>query len=298
MFKKVCIIGCGLIGSSLARAIKKHNLSEKIVSSNRSEIVNKKVLELKIVDDSSSDTQKMVNDSDLIIIATPLSSYENVILKIKNSLKNGMILTDVGSVKERVISLVEKAIPKDVSWIPSHPIAGTEESGPEAGFSELFKNRWCILTPSKKAKEKDIDTLKSFWKKIGSKVDIMDAKQHDYILSITSHIPHLVAYNIVNTSINIQDEKQSAIVKYSAGGLRDFTRIAASNPIMWRDIFIQNKTNTSKEIEKFIANLEDLKNAIENEDGKKLEEIFIKTKKIRKEIIKAGQDVLKPDFGR
>ena len=298
MFKKVCIIGCGLIGSSLARAIKKHNLSEKIVSSNRSDIVNKKVLELKIVDDSSSDTQKMVNDSDLIIIATPLSSYENVILKIKNSLKNGMILTDVGSVKERVISLVEKAIPKDVSWIPSHPIAGTEESGPEAGFSELFKNRWCILTPSKKAKEKDINTLKSFWKKIGSKVDIMDAKQHDYILSITSHIPHLVAYNIVNTSINTQEEKQSAIIKYSAGGLRDFTRIAASNPIMWRDIFIQNKTNTSKEIEKFIANLEDLKNAIENEDGKKLEEIFIKTKKIRKEIIRAGQDVNKPDFGR
>ena len=298
MFNKVCIIGCGLIGSSLARAIKKFNLSEKIVSSNRSDIVNKKVLGLKIVNDSSSDTQKMAKDSDLVIIATPLSSYENVILKIKNSLKNGMILTDVGSVKERVISLVEKAIPKDVSWIPSHPIAGTEESGPEAGFSELFKNRWCILTPSKKAKEKDIDTLKSFWKKIGSKVDIMDAKQHDYILSITSHIPHLVAYNIVNTSINIQEEKQSAIIKYSAGGLRDFTRIAASNPIMWRDIFIQNKTNTSKEIEKFIANLEELKNAIENEDGKKLEEIFIKTKKIRKEIIKAGQDVSKPDFGR
>ena len=298
MFKKVCIIGCGLIGSSLARAIRKHNLSEKIVSSNRSDIVNKKVLELKIVDDSSSDTQKMAKDSDLIIIATPLSSYENVILKIKNSLKSGTILTDVGSVKERVISLVEKAIPRDVSWIPSHPIAGTEESGPEAGFSELFKNRWCILTPSKKAKEKDINTLKSFWKKIGSKVDIMDAKQHDYILSITSHIPHLVAYNIVNTSINIQEEKQSAIIKYSAGGLRDFTRIAASNPIMWRDIFIQNKKNTSKEIKKFIANLEDLKNAIENEDGKKLEEIFIKTKKIRKEIIKAGQDVSKPDFGR
>ena len=298
MFKKVCIIGCGLIGSSLARAIKKHNLSEKIVSSNRSDIVNKKVLELKIVDNSSSDTQKMVNDSDLIIIATPLSSYENVILKIKNSLKNGMILTDVGSVKERVISLVEKAIPKDVSWIPSHPIAGTEESGPEAGFSELFKNRWCILTPSKKAKEKDINTLKSFWKKIGSKVDIMNAKQHDYILSITSHIPHLVAYNIVNTSMNIQKEKQSAIIKYSAGGLRDFTRIAASNPIMWRDIFIQNKKNTSKEIERFIANLKDLKNAIENEDSKKLEEIFIKTKKIRKEIVKTGQDIGKPDFGR
>jgi len=298
MFKKICIIGCGLIGSSLARAIKKNNLAEKIVSSNRSDATNKKVIELKIVDDSSSDPKKMVDGSDLVVIATPLSSYEDVISKIKNSLKNGVILTDVGSVKENIINLVEKNIPKNISWIPSHPIAGTEESGPEAGFSELFQNRWCILTPSKKAKDKDIQLLATFWKKIGSKVDIMEAKQHDYILSITSHIPHLVAYNIVNTSINIQEEKQSAIIKYSAGGLRDFTRIAASNPIMWRDIFIQNKTNTSKEIEKFIANLEDLKNAIENEDGKKLEEIFIKTKKIRKEIIKAGQDVNKPDFGR
>ena len=194
--------------------------------------------------------------------------------------------------------MVEKVVPENVSWISSHPIAGTEESGPEAGFSELFQNKWCILTPSKKAKEQDVKLLETFWKKIGSKVDIMNAKQHDYILSITSHIPHLMAYNIVNTSINIQEEKQSAIIKYSAGGLRDFTRIAASNPIMWRDIFIQNKKNTSREIERFIANLKDLKNAIENEDSKKLEEIFIKTKKIRKEIVKTGQDIGKPDFGR
>jgi len=298
MFKKICIIGCGLIGSSLARAIKKNNLAEKIVSSNRSDAVNKKVIELKIVDDSSSDTKKMADGSDLVVIATPLSSYEDVISKIKNSLKDGVILTDVGSVKENIINLVEKNIPKNISWIPSHPIAGTEESGPEAGFSELFQNRWCILTPSKKAKEKDINLLQTFWEKVGSKVDIMEAKQHDYILSITSHIPHLIAYNIVNTSLNIQDEKQSAIVKYSAGGLRDFTRIAASNPIMWRDVFIQNKKNTSKMIDQFIKNLEDLKKAIENEDGKKLEQIFTKTKKIRKDIVEAGQDVEKPDFGR
>ncbi len=298
MFKKVCVIGCGLIGSSVARAIKKNNLSTKIVSSNRSDAVNKKVIELKIVDDSSSDTKKMVNGSDLIVIATPLSSYENVILKIKNSLKNGTILTDVGSVKENVINLVEKAVPENVSWISSHPIAGTEESGPEMGFSELFENRWCILTPSKKAKEKDIKLLETFWKKIGSKVDVMEAKQHDYILSVTSHIPHLIAYNIVNMTLDLQDKKESGIIKYSAGGLRDFTRIAASNPIMWRDIFIQNKKNTSKMINKFIENLEDLKKAIENEDGKKLEEIFIKTKKIRKKIIEAGQDVEIPDFGR
>ena len=298
MFKKVCIIGCGLIGSSIARAIRKQNLSTKIVSSNRSDSVNKKVIELKIVDDSNSDTKKMVEDSDLIIIATPLSSYEEVILKIKDSLKNGSILTDVGSVKETVVSLIEKNVPKNVSWISSHPIAGTEESGPEAGFSELFENRWCILTPSKKANDKDIRLLETFWKKIGSKVDIMDAKQHDYILSITSHIPHLIAYNIVNTTLEVQDKKESDIVKYSAGGLRDFTRIAASNPVMWRDVFIQNKKNTSQMIDNFIANLEDLKKAIENEDGEKLEEIFVKTKKIRKEIVKAGQDVSKPDFGR
>jgi len=298
MFKKVCIIGCGLIGSSIARAIRKQNLSTKIVSSNRSDSVNKKVIELKIVDDSSSDTKKMAEGSDLIVIATPLSSYEDVILKIKDSLKNGSILTDVGSVKENVIGLIEKNVPKNVSWISSHPIAGTEESGPEAGFSELFENRWCILTPSKKANDKDIKLLETFWKKMGSKVDIMDAKQHDYILSITSHIPHLIAYNIVNTTLNVQGKKESDIIKYSAGGLRDFTRIAASNPIMWRDVFIQNKKNTSDMIDNFISNLEDLKKAIENEDGKKLEEIFTKTKKIRKEIIKAGQDVSKPDFGR
>ena len=298
MFKKVCIIGCGLIGSSIARAIKKHGLSKKVVSSNRSESINKKVIELKIVDEASSDTKKICKDSDLIIISTPLSSYEEVILKIKNSLKSGSILTDVGSVKENIISLVEKNVPENISWISSHPIAGTEESGPEAGFYELFKNRWCILTPSKKSKDKDIKLLETFWKKIGSKVDIMNAKQHDYILSITSHIPHLIAYNIVNTALSVQDKKESDVVKYSAGGLRDFTRIAASNPIMWRDVFIQNKRNTSKMIDKFIENLEDLKKAIESEDGKKLEQIFIKTKKIRKDIIEAGQDVKKPDFGR
>ena len=298
MFKKICIIGCGLIGSSLARAIKKNNLADKIVSSNRSENINKKEIDLKIVDDASSDTKKMAEDSDLIIIATPLSSYKDVILKIKDSLKSGIILTDVGSVKENIMNLIDKNIPENISWIPSHPIAGTEESGPESGFSELFNNRWCILTPSKKAKEKDISLLKTFWEKVGSKVDIMNSKQHDYILSITSHIPHLIAYNIVNTSLVAQEEKKSAIVKYSAGGLRDFSRIAASNEIMWRDIFIQNKNNTSEMIDKFIKNLEDLKKAIKNEDGKKLEEIFTKTKKIRKDIVEAGQDVKKPDFGR
>ena len=298
MFKKVCIIGCGLIGSSIARGIKKNKLATKVVSSNRSNSTNKKVIRLKIVNEASSDTKKIVKGSDLIIIASPLSSYKNIILKIKSSLKNGAILTDVGSVKKNVISLIEKNIPKNVSWISSHPIAGTEESGPESGFSELFKNRWCILTPSKKSKSKDIKLLEKFWRKLGSKVDVMNVKQHDYILSITSHMPHLIAYNIVNTTLKIKKKKDRNIVKYSAGGLRDFTRIAASNPIMWRDIFIQNRENTSKMIDKFIENLKNLKKAIKSKNEKKLEKIFTETKKIRKEIIKAGQDIGKPDFGR
>jgi len=298
MFKKVCIIGCGLIGSSIARGIKKNKLATKVVSSNRSNSTNKKVIRLKIVNEASSDTKKIVKGSDLIIIASPLSSYKNIILKIKSSLKNGAILTDVGSVKKNVIALIEKNIPKNVSWISSHPIAGTEESGPESGFSELFKNRWCILTPSKKSKSKDVKLLEKFWQKLGSKVDVMNTKQHDYILSITSHMPHLIAYNIVNTTLKIKKKKDRNIVKYSAGGLRDFTRIAASNPIMWRDIFIQNRENTSKMIDKFIENLIDLKKAIKSKNEKKLEKIFTETKKIRKEIIKAGQDIGKPDFGR
>ena len=298
MFKKVCIIGCGLIGSSIARGIKKNKLATKIVSSNRSNNTNKKVIKLKIVNEASSDTKKIVKGSDLIIIASPLSSYKNIILKIRNSLKNGAILTDVGSVKKNAISLIEKNIPKNISWISSHPIAGTEESGPESGFSHLFKNKWCILTPSRQSNNKDVKLLKKFWKKLGSRVDVMDSKQHDYILSITSHMPHLIAYNIVNTTLKIKKKKDRNIVKYSAGGLRDFTRIAASNPIMWRDIFVQNKENTEKMIDKFIKNLIDLKKAIKSKNEIKLEKIFRKTKKIRKEIIEAGQDISKPDFGR
>ena len=296
MFKKVCIIGCGLIGSSIARGIKKNKIATKVVSSNRSNSTNKKVIRLKIVDEASSDTKKIVKGSDLIIIASPLSSYKNIILKIKSSLKNGAILTDVGSVKKNAISLIEKNIPKNISWISSHPIAGTEDSGPESGFSQLFKNKWCILTPSKQSNNKDIKLLKKFWRKLGSRVDVMDTKQHDYILSITSHMPHLIAYNIVDTTLKIKKKKNRNIVKYSAGGLRDFTRIAASNPIMWRDIFVQNNENTSKMIDKFIKNLIDLKKAVKSKNEKKLEKIFKNTKKIRKEIIQ--KNIIEPDFGR
>ena len=298
IFEKICLIGCGLIGSSLARSIKKNKLAKHLVACSRSEETNKKVLQLNIVDDASSDMKKMVSNADLVVVATPLSTYEDIILKIKDCLKKNTILTDVGSVKNNIIDLFEKNIPDNVSWISSHPIAGTEQSGPEAGFEDLFKNKWCILTPSKKMKKEDLEKLKKFWEKLGSKIDIMDSKKHDHVLSITSHIPHLVAYNIVNTSLEIENSDKLDIVKYSAGGLRDFTRIAASNPIMWKDIFLHNQKNTIETIDKFIKNLEDLKQAIKDKNGEKLEKIFIKTKKIRKQIVDAGQDTTKPDFGR
>ena len=298
MFKKVCIIGCGLIGSSLARAIKKNNLSEIIVSSNRSEKVNKKVIELKIVDEASSDTKKIVSGSDLVVIATPLSSYKDVILKIKDSLKNGVILTDVGSVKENITTLVEKNIPKNISWIPSHPIAGTEESGPKAGNAEMFEDRWCIISPPENCEKNSINILINFWKALGSKVKVMTAKEHDKILSLTSHLPHAIAYNIVRTVINVEDKLKQEVIQYSAGGLRDFTRIAASNPLMWRDIFIDNNENISKGIDNFVEKLQELKKALNDKNGDKLYQIFNSTKEVRKEIIKAGQDTSKPDFGR
>ena len=298
MFKKVCIIGCGLIGSSIARGIKKNKLAVKVVSSNRSNSTNKKVMRLKIVDAASSDTKKIVKGSDLIIIASPLSSYKNIVLKIKNSLRNGAILTDVGSVKKKAISLIEKNIPKNVSWISSHPIAGTEESGPKAGFSELFKKRWCIVSPSKNAKKENIDKLKNFWESVGSKVKIMDFKEHDYILSLTSHLPHAVAYSIVRTAVRSDEKLKDEVIKYSAGGLRDFTRIASSDPVMWRDIFIDNSDNIIRAIDELLKNLEEFKKAVNEKNGDHLAKIFYSTKNIRKEIIKEGQDVDQPDFGR
>lgn len=297
-FKKICIIGCGLIGSSIARAIKKNKVSKKIVSVNRSKKTNNTIKKLKLVDEASSDLKEMITDSDLVIIAIPLGSYRKLIFKIKNFINDGAILTDVGSVKKNVINLIEKNISKKNSWISSHPIAGTEESGPKAGRADLFVNRWCILTPSKKSKKKDINKLKIFWKKIGCKVDIMSQVKHDKILSITSHLPHLIAYNLVKTSLNIQAKEKFQIIKYSAGGLRDFTRIAASNPIMWKDIFLFNKINTIKNIDKFILNLKFFKKNIKNNNEKNLINIFTQTKKIRKQIIKFGQDINKPNFGR
>ena len=240
----------------------------------------------------------VAKNTDLIIIAAPLSSYKEIFLSIKDHINKKTIITDTGSVKGETNKIVEGFNLKNVSWIASHPIAGTEESGPKGGFAELFLNRWCIISPEENANKDDLEKVRKFWELLGSKTKIMSPSDHDYILSLTSHLPHAIAYNLVRSAVKSEDKFKDEVIKYSAGGLRDFTRIAASNPIMWRDIFIQNRKNTSKMVDKFIENLKDLKKMIKNKDEEKLEKIFAKTKRIRKEIINAGQDISEPDFGR
>tara|TARA_X000001036_G_scaffold283116_1_gene262939 strand:- start:639 stop:1544 length:906 start_codon:yes stop_codon:yes gene_type:complete len=298
MFEKISIIGCGLIGSSILRVIIKKKISKNISVYDRSKDVISFLKKENLGGNFSSDISSVVKDSDLIIIAAPLSSYKEILLSIKDQLKKDIIITDTGSVKKEVNKIIENFNLKDVSWIASHPIAGTEESGPESGFAELFDNRWCILSPSVKAKKEDIKKLQKFWELIGSKIKIMSFEEHDHILSLTSHLPHAIAYNIVKTAINNENKFKEDIIQYSAGGLRDFTRIAASDPLMWRDIFIDNSENVLKFLDNFSNNLEELKKAIKEKNAHKLIKIFSSTKNFRKEIIKAGQDVKSPDFGR
>ena len=298
MFNTISIIGCGLIGSSILRAIQNKNLSREIKIFDLSKEVITYLKKENICSDISIDIRQCVRDSDLIIIATPLSSYKEIILSIKDDLKKGTIPTDTGSVKKEVMKIIHNMNLKDINWIPSHPIAGTEESGPKAGYADMFENRWCIISPPKDVAEQPIKILKSFWEAIGSKVKIMTPEEHDEILSLTSHLPHAIAYNIVRTVINVEDKLKQEVILYSAGGLRDFTRIAASNPLMWRDIFLDNNENISKGIDKFIEKLQELKEALNDKNGDKLYKIFTSTKELRKEIIKAGQDTSKPDFGR
>ncbi|MFM7987049.1 MAG: prephenate dehydrogenase/arogenate dehydrogenase family protein, partial [Candidatus Fonsibacter sp.] len=236
MFKKITIIGLGLIGSSIARAIKKKNLCKNLIAHDKSESVLKTVLKLKIANQIEKNVKKSVENSDLVIICTPLGSYKNIVSNIKNNLKKTCILTDVGSAKIYVTQVVSKLITRNAIWIPAHPIAGTEQSGPRAGFADLFKNRWCIITPTNKKNSSYIKKLNKFWRRIGCKVQYMSAEHHDKVMAITSHIPHLIAYNIVGTAANLEKDTKSEVIKYSASGFRDFTRIASSDPIMWRDI--------------------------------------------------------------
>ena len=293
MFDQITIIGCGLIGSSIFKALKKKSSIKKIITfdNNKSamEVIKKDNLSDKIVSSSA----EAVKNSDLVLISTPSSSFNSVIGEIKESLKSGSILTDTLSVKKGFEVKLN-----DVNWIPSHPVAGTEKSGPTAGQENLFENRWTIITPSKNAKEPDIKKVSLFWETMGSKVKIMSPDEHDKILSITSHLPHVIAYNIVKTVMGHDTKMQNDIIQYSAGGLRDFTRIAASEPRMWRDIFIDNSENILKVLNSFSENLEEIKQAIQSKNSKKLNDIFSSTRKLRQDIIKAGQETDKPNFGR
>ena len=298
MIEQVSIIGCGLIGSSVFRALKKSGSVKKIITFDNnksvSEIIKKENLSDKIV----SSPEEAVSNADLVLISTPLSSFESALNSVKKYLKSGSILTDTNSVKKGADVIVKKMNLKNISWIPSHPVAGTEKSGPKAGLSDLFRDRWTILTPDSKAKDSDVKKVSIFWESIGSKVKIMSAGDHDKILSLTSHLPHVIAYNIVKTAMGDDEKMKQDVIRYSAGGLRDFTRIAASNPIMWKDIFIDNSDLIINGINQFSKSLDEFKKAITEKDSKKLLEIFEKSREFREAIIKAGQDTDKPGFGR
>ncbi len=298
MFEKITIIGCGLIGSSILRNINDNKISKSISVFDRSKDVIEIIKKENLCNNVSKDIQSAVKDSDLIILAIPLSSYKEVLLSIKDIVKKDAIITDTGSVKKEVNKIFENLNLTNISWIASHPIAGTEESGPSAGFKDLFKNRWTIICDSKNSKKDSVGKLKKFWEFLGSKVKLMSIDDHDHILALTSHLPHAVAYNIVITAINTDEKFKNEIIKYSAGGLRDFTRIASSDPLMWKDIFIDNSENIIKILDEFSKNIDDFKKAIMEKNGDKLLKIFASTKNVRKEIIKAGQDVKTPDFGR
>ena len=298
MFEKITIIGCGLIGSSILRNINDNEISKSITVFDKSKNVVETIKKENLCTNISKDIQSAVRDSDLIILAIPLSSYKEVLLSVKETLKKDAIITDTGSVKKEVNKIFENLNLTNISWIASHPIAGTEESGPSAGFKDLFKNRWTIICDTKNSNKDKVEKLKKFWEFLGSKVKLMSIEEHDQILALTSHLPHAVAYNIVKTAINNDEKFRDEIIKYSAGGLRDFTRIASSDPLMWRDIFIDNSENIIKILDEFSKNIDDFKKAIIEKNGDKLLKIFASTKNVRKDIIQAGQDVKSPDFGR
>jgi len=296
--KNILIIGCGLIGSSLLRSIAEKKIVKKIFVYEKSKSNIITIKKLKLSCEVISDFKKIIPNVDLIIFCTPLSEYEKIILKINKYLLPKTIITDVGSSKEKSMELIKKKLKKGIFWTSSHPIAGSEVSGPEHGVKNLFHNKWCILIKERNTNEKHLRALSKFWKKIGSRVAIMDSKKHDTVFSMTSHLPHLIAYNLVKTATDFEKQKKYELIKFSAGGLRDFSRIAASNEIMWRDIFFNNQKNISEVIDLFIKNLLSFKKDIQSKNNKSIIKKLINTKKVRKKIIKLKQDINKPDFGR
>jgi len=296
--KNILIIGCGLLGSSLLRRIQKKKLAKRIYIYEKSKSNIIKIKKLKLPGILVNKIEDGVKKSDLIIFCTPMSEYKNLILKINKFLLKKTIITDIGSSKIESSKIIKKYLRKDIVWTQSHPIAGSEVSGPEHGKQDIFENKWCVLIKEKKTMKKHLIILSSFWKKMGSKIAIMSPEKHDKIFSITSHLPHLIAYNLVKSAQDFEKVQNYDLIKYSAGGLRDFSRIAASNEIMWRDIFFNNKKNISKVIDLFIKNLNSFKKDISSRNNKSILRKLIQTKKVRLKIIKLKQDINKPDFGR
>jgi len=297
MFKKVLIIGCGLIGSSILRAIYSKKLSKKVFVLEKSKKNISQIKKIKSNCKFIKNINSDVSDVDLVILCTPMSQYKKIIKKLNKVLKVSCLITDVGSTKQNIIKLKNEILNKKLNWISSHPIAGSEVSGPQYGNKNLFLNKWCVIIKEKKQNSKKNNLLNKFWKKIGSKVVFMNPIDHDKIFSITSHLPHLIAYNLIKTAQDSQKAQRKNLIKYSAGGLRDFSRIAASNEVMWRDIFFSND-NIIKAINLFTKNLNSFKKIIKNKNNKKLLSRLSNSKKVRTQIVQLKQDVSKPDFGR
>ncbi|HEU4548610.1 MAG TPA: prephenate/arogenate dehydrogenase family protein [Rhizomicrobium sp.] len=297
-FDKIAIIGLGLIGSSIAHAARRGNLARQIVGFDASADVRTRAAALGFCDAVAEDAASAAADAELVFLCVPVGACGSVTEQIAPHLRAGAILTDVGSVKGAIIRDVVPHLPAGVHFIPGHPIAGTEFSGPEAGFASLFDGRWAILTPLPGADPNAVARLKAFWQGLGSQVDTMDASHHDLVLAITSHLPHLIAYNIVGTAHDLEAVTEGEVIKYSAGGFRDFTRIAASDPTMWRDVFLNNRDAVMEVLGRFNEDLAVLQRAIRNGDGDKLFAFFTRTRAIRRAIIDMGQESAAPNFGR
>jgi cyclohexadieny/prephenate dehydrogenase len=298
LYNRLALIGVGLIGSSIARAAREQGAARSIVVTARSPATRKRVAELGIADQVVETNAAAVEGADLVIVCIPVGACGDVAREIGPHLSAGATVSDVGSVKGSVVRDMAPHLPKTVHFVPAHPVAGTEYSGPDAGFAELFVNRWCILTPPEGADRKAVDKLAAFWRLLGANVEVMAPDHHDLVLAVTSHLPHLIAYTIVGTADELQNVTRSEVLKFSAGGFRDFTRIAASDPTMWRDIFIANKDAVLEMLGRFNEDVAALTKAIRNGDGKSLFEQFTRTRAIRKGIVDIGQDSPSPDFGR
>jgi cyclohexadieny/prephenate dehydrogenase len=301
VYQRLAVIGCGLIGSSVIRAAVARGVVGRVIVADPSAVVRERVLALGLAQTVTADPAEAVADADLVIFAAPPLAIGPAAAQAAHALKPGATVTDVGSVKAAVAEAFANVLPDTVFAIPGHPIAGSEDSGPDAGFAGLFQNRWTVLTPQARQDAPylaAVERLTAFWRALGALVDVMDEKHHDLVLAVTSHLPHLIAYNIVGTAADLEEVTQSEVIKYSAGGFRDFTRIAASDPIMWRDVFLANKDAVLEILGRFTEDLQALSRAIRWGEGDKLQDLFTRTRSIRRGVIDAGQETAEPDFGR